>query len=210
MRRPREPLVSDLHSDELDLVRRLMAGDAAAMEAFCAGYFPGLLRFASARLGGDGELARDLVQTTVCKALGKLASFRGEAPLFTWLCACCRNEMLMYFRQKGRRPPLVELDDPGEDGRTSELVSPNDPPELALIRKQEARRVHSTLDELPPRYAEALEWKYVEHLSVEEISHRLGVGPKAAESLLGRARRAFRETYERASRPWPRPVEVRS
>lgn len=201
--------MSDPRSEELDLVRRMMAGDAAAMEAFCAGYFPGLLRFALARLPGEPDLARDLVQTTVCKALGKLASYRAEAPLPTWLCACFRNEMLMHFRQKGRRPPLVELDGPDDRGSTWEPIAPNDPPELALIRKQEARRVHQTLDELPPRYAEALEWKYVQHLSVDEISRRLGVGSKAAESLLGRARRAFRDSYERASRLWPRPVEVR-
>lgn len=201
--------MSDLRNEELDLVRRMMAGDEAAMEAFCAGYFPGLLRFALARLGGDGDLARDLVQTTVCKALTKLSSFRGDAPLSTWLCACCRNEMLMHFRQKGRRPPLLELGDPGDEGSALELAAPDDPPEQALIRKQEARRVHTTLDQLPPHYAHALEWKYVEHLSVDEIARRLGVGPKAAESLLSRARRAFRESYESASRLWPRPVEVR-
>jgi DNA-directed RNA polymerase specialized sigma24 family protein len=32
-------------------------------------------------------------------------------------------------------------------------------------------------------------------LSVEEIAERLGLGPKAAESLLSRARQAFREGF---------------
>jgi RNA polymerase sigma factor (sigma-70 family) len=56
-----------------------------------------------------------------------------------------------------------------------------------------AQRVHAVLDRLPPRYGRALEWKYLEELSVKEIARRLEVGPKAAESLLTRARLAFRD-----------------
>jgi DNA-directed RNA polymerase specialized sigma24 family protein len=51
------------------------------------------------------------------------------------------------------------------------------------------------LDQLPTRYGDALEWKYGEGLSVKEIATRLGVGPKAAESLLTRARQAFRDAF---------------
>ena len=46
---------------------------------------------------------------------------------------------------------------------------------------------------MPKHYGDILEWKYVDGLSVADIAARLGVGPKAAESLLTRARNAFRE-----------------
>lgn len=180
---------SDPRREEQTLVERMLAGDEAAMEELADEYFPGLYRFALARLGGDTELAREVVQTTVCKALAKLGSYRGEAPLLAWLCACCRNEIRMGYRSK-KRLRIVELEE--------DLPSAGDPPERALVRKEEARHVHATLDLLPPRYARALEWKYVERLSVKEIAERLRVGAKAAESLLTRARQAFREGYERA------------
>jgi RNA polymerase sigma-70 factor (ECF subfamily) len=48
---------------------------------------------------------------------------------------------------------------------------------------------------LPPRYGDALEWKYIEGYSAEEIARRLNVGVDAANSLLARAKRAFREVY---------------
>jgi RNA polymerase sigma-70 factor, ECF subfamily len=131
------------------------------------------------------------VQTTVCKALAKLGTFRGEAPLLGWLCACCRNEIRMGFRSKKRLPRLVELEE--------DVASDRDPPDGALARKEEVRQVHDVLDLLPPRYARALEWKYVERVSVNEIAERLRVGAKAAESLLTRARQAFREGYEQVS-----------
>lgn len=184
---------SDPRLEEKALVERMLAGDEAAMEELADEYFPALYRFALARLGGhagDTELAREVVQTTVCKALAKLETFRGEAPLLAWLCACCRNEIRMSFRAR-KRLRTVGL----EDG----LVSEGDLPEGALARKEEVRHVHAALDLLPPRYARALEWKYVERLPVKEIAERLRLGAKAAESLLTRARQAFRERYERVS-----------
>lgn len=181
---------SDLRLEEKALVERMLAGDEAAMEEFADSYFPGLYRFALARLGGhagDTELAREVVQTTVCKALAKLGTFRGEAPLLGWLCACCRNEIRMSFRTRKRRK-TVELEE--------DLACDGDPPEGVLERKEQVRHVHAVLDLLPPRYARALEWKYLESLSVREIAERLRLGAKAAESLLTRARQAFREGYE--------------
>jgi RNA polymerase sigma-70 factor (ECF subfamily) len=58
------------------------------------------------------------------------------------------------------------------------------------------RIVHAVLDRLPARYGEALELKYIEGRSVEEIGDRLGIGHTAAQSLLARARVAFRDGME--------------
>lgn len=181
------------------LVRKMMAGDEAAMNAFADLFFPRLYRYALARLRGNSDLARDLVQATVCKALEKLAGYRGEAPLFGWLCGCCRNEIAMHFRAAGSRPRSVELFDDLDAATTlpGSLGSAPSAPHESLERKEEAARVHGVLDELPPHYAQALEWKYVDRLSVVEIARRLELGPKAAESILTRARNAFRKGYRR-------------
>jgi RNA polymerase sigma-70 factor (ECF subfamily) len=170
-------------AEERELVSRLRAGDESAFDTFAEHYVAGLYRFALRRLDHDRELTRDIVQSTVCKVIEKLDSYRGEAPLFTWLCACCRNEIATHFRRAGRRPREVELDEDVEqdqpDGTdTTELV-------------------HATLDRLPPTYARAMEWRYLDGLDVAEVAQRLGLTYKAAESLLSRARSAFREGYER-------------
>ena len=55
--------------------------------------------------------------------------------------------------------------------------------------------VWAVLDHLPVRYGNALQWKYIQGLSVREIASRLGASPKAAESLLTRARQAFRDGF---------------
>ena len=75
------------------------------------------------------------------------------------------------------------------------LVSAGDDPEAELEREQRARYIQVALDRLPPRYGDALEWKYVEGFSAQEIAARLNIGLEAANSLLARAKRAFKETY---------------
>jgi RNA polymerase sigma-70 factor (ECF subfamily) len=182
------------HTGDLELVERMLAGDDEAFTAFGDRYVPALYRFALGRLAGDRELTRDTVQTAMTKALSKLDTYRGEASLLTWLCACCRNEILMHHRSRRSRPAEVELDDRTE--AAAELPS-NRPqnPEAVLLSKERARLVHMALDLLAPRYAQALEWKYVERLSVQEIAARMEVGLKAADSLLTRARQAFKESY---------------
>ena len=63
-----------------------------------------------------------------------------------------------------------------------------DEPESQVLRMDLIRLVQSTLDCLPSHYGDVLEWKYVDGLPLNEIAMRLELGPKAAESLLGRAR----------------------
>jgi RNA polymerase sigma-70 factor (ECF subfamily) len=179
------------------LVQRMLSGDEHAMEEFADRFFPRLYRFATARLRGNTDLARDIVQTTVCKALTKLESFRGEAPLFAWLCSCCRNELLMHFRRQKAGPTVMELTEGSAAYAQAPVSTAFEAPGERLDRKEAARRVHESLDQLPPHYAQALEWKYLDHLPVAEIAHRLSLGPKATESVLTRARVAFRRSYER-------------
>jgi len=177
------------------LVRNLLAGDEAAFDRFADDYVPPLYRFAQRRLR-DHDLSEEIVQAAVCKAIAKLSTFRGEAGLSTWLCAICRNEIAAHFRRRGRRKevPLEEepVADPGLAG-----AGPIPGPEDELFSRERGELVHETLDALPPAYGRVLEWKYLERIPVVEIAGRLGVGPKAAESMLTRARRAFRELYRR-------------
>ena len=64
-----------------------------------------------------------------------------------------------------------------------------------MRRRELSRLVQATLDHLPGRYGDVLEWKYIQELSVAEIADRLGLGYKATESLLTRARQSFRDGF---------------
>ena len=182
--------------DDCELVRRMRAGDERAFDEFADHYIPALYRFASARLGTERELARDIVSATICKVIEKLASYRGDAPFFTWLCACCRNEIAGHFRSaQGKKSVDLELADELPLAPGSALASRSSGPEESLLDEESTALVHRTLDQLSPRYAAALQWKYLDGISVQEIAQRLTLGLKATESVLTRARDAFRNAY---------------
>ncbi len=183
--------------EDRGLVRRLLDGDEQAYEALFEDYFDGLYRFALTRLDFDETLAQEVVQATMLKAIEKLDTYRGEAALFSWLCSVCRREITAHFRRRKRAPAEVELIENTPEIRAvlDALAAGAAGPEDALHRKEVTRLVHLTLDHLPPRYGRALEWKYFDGLSVKEIAARLGTSPKAAESVMSRAREAFRAGF---------------
>jgi RNA polymerase sigma-70 factor (ECF subfamily) len=182
----------------------MMAGEERAFERFFELHFPPLWRFAMKRMGQDPDGAEDVVQSTLWAGISKLSTYRGEASLLTWLCSFCRHEISRYYERRGRAVPTVELSEDNPEVRAAlESAGALDDavPDRALVRGEVGRLVHVALDHLPAHYASALEWKYVEDLSVREIGERLGVSAKAAESLLARARQAFRDAFSTLTRP---------
>jgi RNA polymerase sigma-70 factor, ECF subfamily len=189
--------------DEQELVRRMLEGEERAFDAFFEGHFSRLYRFALPRLDQDADAAEEVVQATLCKAISGLKGYRGEAALFTWLCTICRREIAAHRERLGRRPAPVELveDSPEVRAALDSLARVlGEDPESELHRDEVARLVQVTLDALPGAYGDALEWKYVQGLSVKEIAARLNLGAKAAESLLTRARQAFRDGFAALTR----------
>jgi RNA polymerase sigma-70 factor (ECF subfamily) len=179
------------------LVRRLLAGEEAAFRQFFDVHFPRLYRFALRRTAGDHDAAEEIAQKTLIMAMRKLHTFRAEAALFTWLCAICRREVSAWRIAQGRRAALMLSDGAPEiREQLAALASvAAEQPDQVFDRGETARLVQVALDLLPGSYSEVLEWKYIYGLTVAEISERMSTGPKAVESLLGRARRSFRQVF---------------
>lgn len=186
-------------ADDKQLIRRLLAGDEQAFEAFFNAYFARVYRFALPRLNGDTEAAQEVVLSALTKAMRSLSDFRGESALFTWICQICRNEVVDHIRARRRSRHVVLIDDQPELRQAIESIEA--PEEYDLVknygRSETGRLVRVVLDRLPNAYGDALEWKYIEGESVEAIGERLGIGTTAAQSLLARARIAFREALEK-------------
>ena len=184
-------------SYDRELIRRLLAGDEAAFDELVDEYYPRLYRFAHRRTGGDAQATQDVVQASFATVIPKLSEFRGEAPLFSWLCSFCRYEIQAYWRRTSRQRQREQQDDDSVEVRAAfdSLSRLSDDPESQLLRKRLSEAVRVTLDSLPVRYGNALEWKYLHGLSVADIAARLGMSVKAAESTLTRARVAFRDGF---------------
>jgi RNA polymerase sigma-70 factor, ECF subfamily len=187
------------YANERDLIDAMLRGDERAFRAFFDGFFPRVYRFALPRLSGDVEATREVVQAALTKAIRNLSGYRAEAALFSWLCQICRRQIVDYLRANKRHSANIVLIDDSPELRAAlaSVEAPaSDEPMPRYAHAETRRLVQSVLDRLPARYGDVLEWKYIDGRSVEEIGELLGVGHTAAQSLLARARVAFREALE--------------
>jgi len=193
-----------IYFEDRKLTKRLLAGDEQAFNQVFDEYFSRLYRFALARLSDDPEAARDVVQSALSRALKKVHLYRGESALFTWLCVLCRHEISDWWKKQSRYQEHIVLTEDYPDIRAvvEALDAPQrSDPQRRYQRHEIVRLIQVTLDKLPSKYGDALEWKYIEGYSVKEIAERLDLSPDAAQSLLARAKRSFQEIYRTLAQP---------
>jgi len=184
---------------------KALAGDALAVQALAESALQPLYAFCLYRVGRNRHLCEEVVQETLLKALRELERYepaRCENNIFPWLTGLARNEIRRALaREKG----CVSLDSLW-DKMDRELLSLCDRLELEpfadeVLRRDETRElVNTTMSQLPCHYREALEAKYVTGKSVRDLATLWSQSEKAVESLLTRARNAFRVTFLTLSR----------
>ncbi|MCP5214880.1 MAG: sigma-70 family RNA polymerase sigma factor [Pseudomonadales bacterium] len=177
------------------LVKKMLVGDERAFKAFVDEYFPKLYRYAYQRLQ-DQRQVEDVVQEVLTKAARRIETYRGEAALLTWLIQICRHEISQYLhnaeRHRDLMAPFLNDDVLRAVVESIETVA-EDNPEACCRREELISMIQLVLDQLPERYASALEMKYIEGASSQEIASHFNMGDVAVQSLLARARSAFRE-----------------
>ncbi|MEX2214512.1 MAG: sigma-70 family RNA polymerase sigma factor [Phycisphaeraceae bacterium] len=183
-----------------------MIGDEAAAELLAHQAMEPLYRFCLYRVGGRRELCEDVVQETLVRAIRDIHKYeplRAEGDIFPWLTGLARNEIRRALAQLATQSKVQgarSLDHLWTriDQELLHIYSRLDdaPLEEAQIDREETRQmVGATMAQLPNRYRAALEAKYVQGQSVRDIAEAGGESEKAVESLLTRARLAFRETF---------------
>ena len=184
-------------SADLELAQRIVAGEAQALETFYQRYFTRLYRFVYYQVGGSHEDAQDVLQDALIAALKSLHSFRGDSSLYSWLCGVAWNKAADFRRREYRMAQVEQRSI--KDLRETKEVEANPAPDNVLLRQENKDRVHQTLSALPPHYRQVLVLKYAEGLPVEDIAQIMRRTFKSTESLLTRARSAFRECYSAAA-----------
>ena len=96
------------------VVRRAQRGDVTALASIFEEH-KGKIYSVCLRMTNNAAEAEDLTQDAFIQVFRKLATFRGESTLGTWLYRVAVNTVLMHFRKKEVRPS--SLDDPQTLGR---------------------------------------------------------------------------------------------
>ena len=174
-------------TDERALMARVGAGDAAAFERIVERHLPMLHALAWRMLGDAGE-AEDVVQDSLVKLWVNAKGWQPSGGgLGAWLRRIATNACL----DRRRRPRT--LSDEGLPERA------DDGPSADAIIDAERRRaaVQAAILALPDRQRAAIVLTYHEGVSNAEAASILGIGVKALESLLVRARQSLSQSLSR-------------
>jgi RNA polymerase sigma-70 factor, ECF subfamily len=193
------------HNFDSEWRRRALAGDGAAVAALAEVMLRPLYSFCLYRLARNRHLCEEVVQETLVQAIRELDKYqpaRAENSIFPWLRGLARNHIHRVLKREQGGISLEALWE-RMDRELMDVFARLDaqPFNDELLQRQETREMVSmTMSQLPPHYREALEAKYLQGRSVRDIASAGRISEKAAESLLTRAREAFRATFTALAR----------
>ena len=145
---------------------------------------PALRRYGLS-LAGRPDLADDLAQITVERALSRAEGYDRAQPLRPWLFRILRNAWIDMTRRQKVRGPTVDVTDAPE-------ILPHDPGR-ALEARLMLDAVRAAMATLPVEQREVIHLVCVEDLSYAEAADALGIPRGTVMSRLSRGRAALAE-----------------
>jgi RNA polymerase sigma-70 factor (ECF subfamily) len=160
----------------------------AAFSAWYERVLPRVYGYVYSRCGHDHDLAEDLTQVTFIEAIRCRARFDGRSDPVTWLCGIARHKLVDHYRELDR----IERRDQRVAAQTLERKWSGDDSQV-----EEREAILVAMAGLPALQRAVLILTALDDLSVREAATLLERSESATESLLHRARIAFREAYGR-------------
>jgi RNA polymerase sigma-70 factor (ECF subfamily) len=183
-----------LDDPDVRLMLRVQGGDGEAFGELEQRYRARVFGYFCRQLGDRME-AEDLTQEVFLRLYRARHGYRPRARFATWVFHITQNVARNALRSR-RRHPWVRLDAGGAaEGSLLEVLlsDPGDPPSRPLERDELAGVVRAAVAGLACRQRTALELHQFEDRTYAEVAAELDMTPKAAKSLLYRARNQLRE-----------------
>jgi RNA polymerase sigma-70 factor, ECF subfamily len=201
MRQAHKPHIAPLNTVDIELVRRALARDEAAIRAIMQANNRRLYRLARGILRNDSE-AEDVVQEAYVRAFTHLESFRGDSSLSTWLSRITMNAALGRLR---RQRPAVEMDALPQGALEAQIIqfplAASDDPEKSMAQREIRAVVEHAIDDLPEAFRLVFITRVIEGMNVEETAEILSLKPETVKTRLHRARTMLRDNVEKKIGP---------
>jgi RNA polymerase sigma-70 factor, ECF subfamily len=181
---------------ERDLIARMQAGDSTAVADLSTSYGPRIHQLALRYLK-NWEDAEEVTQDVLLKVHRKIAAFRGDAALSSWIHRITFNTAMSRLRTaRFTRPAEVHAADVSGAHADHPMHEPTDWSSLAddhVMRLELRTRLIGALTLLPAVYRIPVVLRDIHGLSTEEASAVLRVKPQTLKSRLHRGRLILRQ-----------------
>lgn len=174
------------------LLEQILRGDDKAILKFYTLYSPQILKYLIANLPKK-EDAEDLLNDVFLDALDGLPMFQEKSNIKTWLYKIAHNKIMDFYRKRKIKAVLFSQA-PFLETLANEIAQPEFQFEKDKIRD----RIEKAFLSISSQYQKILQLHYEDKIPVKELAVIFNLSFKATESMLFRARRRFRQAYERA------------
>jgi len=185
------------------LVSRLQAGDPAAVQELADTYGPRILQLAMRHMR-NREDAEEVTQDVLLKVHQKIALFRGDAALSSWIYRITFNAAMSRLRHdriarltaEERDRALARQETVERRRAPREAADWSHMPDEELLRIQLRDAFDAAVADLPEIYRQPVVLRDIEGLTTEEASSRLKLKDQTLKSRLHRGRLLLRERLQ--------------
>jgi len=187
------------------LIRRCVAGDAAAWEEIVRQYHRRIYNICY-RFAGSTDEAEDLTQDVFIKMYKTLNTYdRGRGAFMTWVTTITRNLLVDHFRKSKYDRVTDSLDTPvseHEDAMPlSDRIEDRAPaPDARVLSRETGESVHHALQKLSPELREAVILRDLQDMDYREIATVLRVPEGTVKSRINRGRAELARLLQRTYR----------
>jgi len=190
------------HLAERVLVQRVISGDPAAEREFYEAHVDRVYQLAY-RMTNDDALAQELTQDTFMRAFSRLAQFRGDAAIATWirqvaLSVICNG--LQSVRRRSATEVSLETVADSSDTEITAALTGTDASATGDIALHD--RLISALEALPVGQRLVVLLHDVEGYQHHEIAEVLHITTSTSKVRLFRARAALRPMLAAVAAEW--------
>ncbi len=189
--------MSVMDRENAEIVQGLRRRNPDLLDQLIERYHCRLMRYL-VHLTGNRETAEDLFQETWIRVLERGHQYNGKAKFETWLFSVARHLVIDLFRKK--KPMSLEaLTGSGEDTGPIEIESTDQPSPFEFVSgREEAAHIGLAMGHLNPVYREVLGLRFLEEMSLNEITRVVGASLPTVKTRLYRGLRALRSRLEEA------------
>ena len=177
------PAASVEPATDVEIIRRVLDGDAPAFELIVRRYNQRLFRVVRSILGDDSE-AEDIVQEAYVRAYEHLDQFEGRSLFSTWLTKIAVYEATARRRKQRRLRPFAS-DDLDQD--IMEFQSPSRDAAEEASQHELGCLLTSAVDALPAELRVVFAMRMVETISTNQTAECLEITPANVKTRLHRA-----------------------
>jgi len=181
---------------DLELLKRIAASDAVALQALFARHNVRIFRFIM-RLVANEAIAEELTNEVFVDVWKNAGKFEARSEPTTWLFAIARNRAISTLRRR--------RDEPLDDAMAEAIPDTEDTPEVVMQKHDKRSIIRNCLTQLSTEHREVVDLVYYHEKSVREVSEITQVPESTVKTRMFYARKALSTLLLDAGieRGWP-------